>query len=64
MAETELSVLNRQFLDRRIPDQGTLEAEWRLGDQVAIKAGIKWTGTLQLSARAKLKTLHPTISVK
>lgn len=62
MAETELSVLTKQCLDRRIPDSATLVREiaaWE-APRNANRAKIDWqftTGT----ARVKLKRLYPSI---
>ena len=65
MAEIELSILSRQCLDRRIPDQETLKAEvaaWEATrNQVAAK--MDWRFTTK-DARVKLKKLYPTISLK
>lgn len=61
MAEIELSVLQRQCLDRRIPDQETLKrdvAAWeRERHQHAVKAN--WRVTTE-DARIKLKKLYPS----
>jgi hypothetical protein len=61
MAEIELSVLQRQCLDRRIPDQETLKREvaaWeRERNQHAVKAN--WRVTTE-DARIKLKKLYPS----
>lgn len=62
MAEIELSVLARQCLDRRIPDQDTLKPEiaaWeeRSNDQ---SRTIDWQFTTE-DARIKLKRLYPSI---
>ena len=61
MAEIELSVLQRQCLDRRIPDQETLKrdvAVWeRNRNQQAVKAN--WRFTTE-EARIKLKKLYPS----
>ncbi len=62
MAEIELSVLNRQCLDRRIPDRATLEAEvaaWA-ADRNAKGATVNWHFTTA-DARIKLKRLYPSI---
>jgi len=62
MAETELSVLSSQCLDRRIPDQQTLVAEvaaWQVHrNQNHAKADWQFTA---LDARVKLKRLYPVI---
>lgn len=62
VAEVELSVLERQCLDRRIGDRQTLEREvaaWeqRRNDQ---QAGVHWRFTTQ-DARIKLRKLYPSI---
>jgi len=62
MAETELSILTKQCLDRRIPDAATLIREitaWetpRNGE----KSTIDWQFTTN-QARTKLKRLYPSI---
>ncbi len=61
MAEIELSVLQRQCLDRRIPDQEMLKREvaaWEhQRNQHAVKAN--WRFTTE-DARIKLKKLYPS----
>jgi hypothetical protein len=60
MAEIELSVLARQCLDRRIPDQGTLAEEvgaWE-SERNAHDSSIDWRLTTE-QARIKLKRLYP-----
>ena len=62
MAEIELSVLSRQCLSRRIPDQETLKREiqaWqnRRNHQ---RATVQWQFTTE-DARIKLKTLYPSV---
>jgi len=62
MAEIELSVLSRQCLDRRIPDQEALKHEtaaWVERRNTA-KATIEWRFTTA-DARIKLKKLYPTL---
>ena len=62
MAETELSVLTRQCLDRRIPDQDTLISEvtaW-MHDRNVKQTDIDWRFTTA-DARIKLKRLYPAI---
>ncbi len=62
MAEIELSVLSRQCLDRRIPDQPTLQREvagWEARRNAA-QATVHWQFTTA-DARVKLKKLYPTI---
>lgn len=62
MAETELSVLSTQCLDRRIPDKQTLVeeiTEWqRRRNQNHTKADWQFT---TVDARVKLKRLYPVI---
>jgi transposase len=60
MAEIELSVLARQCLDRRIPDQETLRHETAAWEQERNAAGstIDWRFTTD-DARIKLKHLYP-----
>ena len=61
MAEIELGVLDRQCLDRRIADQGTLTNEiaaWE-ADRNASNATINWQFTTA-DARIKLKKLYPS----
>ena len=62
MAETELSVLTRQCLDRRIPDQDTLISEvtaW-MHDRNVKQTDIDWRFTTA-DARIKLKRLYPAV---
>src|SRR5215218_1670732 len=62
MAEIELSVLARQCLDRRIPDQQTLAEEvgaWE-AERNAYESSIDWRFSTQ-EARIKLKHLYPEI---
>ncbi|CAA9288927.1 MAG: Mobile element protein [uncultured Chloroflexia bacterium] len=62
MAEIELSVLSRQCLNRRIPDQDALRREtaaWEARRNTA-KATIEWRFTTD-DARVKLKKLYPTL---
>lgn len=64
MAEIELSVLSRQCLDRRIPDQETLEREvqaWE-AERNAQVVKVLWRFTTA-DARIKLKHLYPLIEV-
>ena len=61
MAETELSVLARQCLDRRIPDQSALQREtlaWEQRRNTQLRT-IDWRFTTQ-DARVKLKRLYPS----
>lgn len=63
MAEIELSVLSRQCLNRRIPDQDALCREvtaWMTRRNTA-KATIEWRFTTG-DARIKLKKLYPTLN--
>jgi len=63
MAEIELSVLSRQCLDRRIPDQATLRQEttgWAARRNAAW-ATITWHFTAA-DARVKLSKLYPTLN--
>ena len=62
MAKIELSVLARQCLDRRIPDQQTLAEEvgaWEV-ERNAYESSVDWRFTTQ-EARIKLKHLYPEI---
>ena len=62
VAETELSVLTRQCLDRRIGDKTTLVREvaaWEKSRNKA-KARVDWQFTTA-DARVKLKRLYPSI---
>jgi hypothetical protein len=64
MAETELSVLARQCLDRRIPDATTLTQEiaaWERHRNEA-KYRIDWRFTTE-DARIQLKRLYPSIQL-
>jgi len=61
MAEIELSVLNRQCLDRRVPDRTFLEAQvaaWVV-ERNAKGAPIDWRFTTT-DARIKLRRLYPS----
>ena len=62
MAQIELSILSRQCLDRRIPDQETLKKEIaaQQGKRNAIAQPMEWRFTNE-DARVKLKKLYPTI---
>jgi hypothetical protein len=64
MAEIELSALARQCLDRRIPDQETLDAEAQAWvserNEMAVKVDWRFTTA---DARIKLKHLYPKIQV-
>jgi len=61
MAEIELSVLTRQCLARRIPDEETLKREIKAYEERRnrAKATIKWRFTSQ-DARVKLHRLYPS----
>jgi hypothetical protein len=62
MAETELGILGRQCLDRRLPDRLKLTTEvaaWER-DRNAMKCQIDWQFTTA-DARIKLKRLYPVI---
>ena len=62
MAEIELSILSRQCMDRRIPDQETLKKEilaWQ-EKRNAIARPMEWRFTTE-DARIKLKKLYPTL---
>ena len=62
MAETELSILTKQCLDRRIADLSTLTREvaaWQAGRN-ASQAKIDWQFTTA-QARIKLKRLYPSM---
>lgn len=62
MAEIELSILSRQCLDRRIPDQDTLRKEveaWE-NKRNESKATVDWRFTTE-DARIKLKRLYPKV---
>ena len=63
MAEMEFSILQKQCLDRRIPDQETLKkeiAKWE-EDRNKQEACTKWRFTTD-KARIKLRKLYPSIS--
>ena len=62
MAEIELSILARQYLDQRIPDKATLKggiALWQARRNLA-GTGINWRFTTA-DARIKLHRLYPPI---
>ena len=65
VAEMELSVLARQCLDRRIPDEETLRREVATWEQQRNAAVVKvdWQFTT-VDARVKLKRLYPTIELQ
>jgi len=62
MAEIEISVMARQCLDRRIPDQDSLKREIKAWQDTRNQEGVcvNWRFTTQ-DARVKLKSLYPTI---
>jgi hypothetical protein len=62
MAEIEFSVLSRQCLERRIPDEATLIRELQAYEERrnAAKAKITWRFTSE-QARVKLHRLYPAI---
>lgn len=63
MAEIEFSVLDRQCLDRRLPDLETVQAEiaaWQV-PRNAQKIGVEWQFTTE-KARQKLQRLYPSLS--
>ena len=65
MAEIELSVLSKQCLDRRIPDEVSLAVEtggW-VCERNTAKATVEWRFTTA-DARIKLKKLYPTIKAQ
>lgn len=64
VAEIELSVLSRQCLDRRIPDQGILDREAKAWEDERNAQVVKvlWRFTTA-DARIKLKHLYPLIEV-
>jgi len=64
MAEIELSVLTKQCLDRRIPDNATLQREvaaWQAQRNTS-RAKVDWQFTTG-QARVKLKRLYPSFQV-
>ena len=62
MAEIELSILSRQCLNRRIPDQAALRSEIEVWESQrnAEESKMEWRFTTK-DARVKLKKLYPTI---
>ena len=63
MAEIELSVLSRQCLNRRIPDQEALAHEtsaWETRRNAA-SSTVEWRFTTA-DARIKLKKLYPVVN--
>lgn len=63
MAEIEFSVLSRQCLDRRLPDEATLAREVHAFEQQrnAAQARIRWQFTTD-AARLKLHRIYPSFS--
>ncbi len=62
MAETEINIMDRQCLDRRMESQGLIAEEvgaWE-DERNAREARIHWTFTLA-AARQKLRKLYPSI---
>jgi len=62
VAESELSVLTRQSLDRRMPTQGEVAAEasaWK-GRRNDKQIGVEWQFTTE-DARTKLRHLYPKV---
>ena len=62
IAETELSILGRQCLSRRIPDQEVLRREaaaWET-ERNAKGATVNWQFTIE-DARRKIKRLYPSV---
>ena len=65
MAEIELSILSRQCLSRRIPDQDTLKSEilaW-VSRRNNVDSKMEWRFTTE-DARIKLTKLYPTIKLE
>ena len=62
MAESELAVLARQCLDRRIPDQEMLGRETRAWQEQRNREAVRadWRFTTQ-DARIKLRSLYPSL---
>ena len=62
MAEIELSILSRQCLDRRIPDQETLRKEVKAWEDQRNNSNstMEWRFKTE-DARIKLKRLYPTL---
>ena len=65
MAEIELSVLQRQCLDRRIADEATLKGEIKVYEdrRNEQKATIDWRFSIT-DARQQLKRLYPSYSLR
>ncbi len=62
MAEIELSVLNRQCLNRRIPDKDILKLEIAAWEEERNQksSSVNWRFTT-VDSRIKLKRLYPSI---
>lgn len=62
MAEIEFSILSKQCLDRRIPDQATLKREVQAWEQQRndTASPMEWRFTTE-DARIKLKRLYPVL---
>lgn len=62
MAEIEIGVMNRQCLNRRIPDQDTLRSELKAWQERRNHKAVRvnWRFTTE-DARIKLKSLYPSI---
>jgi hypothetical protein len=62
MAEIEIGVMNRQCLNRRIPDQDTLRTELKAWQERRNHKAVRvnWRFTTE-DARIKLKSLYPSI---
>lgn len=64
MAETELSILHRQCLDRRLDASAVVQEEVRNweAERNEVKATINWRFTVA-DARVKLKHVYPSIKI-
>jgi hypothetical protein len=64
MAEIEFSILSKQCLDRRIPDQKSMKKEISIWEKErnGHSASMKWRFTTE-DARIKLAKLYPTIEL-
>jgi hypothetical protein len=64
LAETEINLMDRQGLDRRLDSQGRMAEEVAAWESArnAHEARIHWTFTLA-AARRKLRKLYPSIEV-
>jgi DDE superfamily endonuclease len=64
MAETEIGILGRQCLDRRLEDAGAVQAEvgpWE-AERNEAKVTINWRFTVA-DARVRLKNVYPSIEI-